>query len=37
MTVDWYQSYAAQEDLRVFTLNQIEKFSGAAPVKKGPL
>jgi CDP-glucose 4,6-dehydratase len=32
MTVDWYQAYAAQENLKVFTLEQIEKFSGAQPL-----
>lgn len=32
MTVDWYQAYAAQEALKTFTLDQIEKFSGARPL-----
>ena len=32
MTVDWYQAYAAQEELKAFTLDQIEKFSGAQPL-----
>jgi CDP-glucose 4,6-dehydratase len=32
MTVDWYQAYAAQKDLKAFTLDQIENFSGALPL-----